>query len=174
MPKKITFKSGLFVLAFLLLSCLQADAFTMSGTFYKIRLGNFNSSSGKPTGPNNKLSFTSGETAPGLFSGTNYKVRSGFQYYYSIIPFRFAISSTSISFGTLTATNPVTRTNTLTISNGSAFGYAIQAYENHQLLDPGHGQVIPDTTCDNGSCSETTAATWNTVLTYGFGYRFDI
>lgn len=131
---------------------------------------------GKSTGSGYSLNQTLGQTAPGLYSGTNYRVRAGFQYISSIIKFRFSISTTAINFGILTPTAPSTRTNTLTISNGSANGYSVTAYENHQLLNPGSGQIIPDTTCDDGSCTETTSAAWtgiDTSLVYGFGYRCD-
>ena len=149
------------------------EAFSMSNDNFKIDFGNLNMGSGKPTGSGKSVSFTTGQIAPGLYSGTNFKVRAGFQYVYSIIPFRFSISTLDIDFGTVEPTNPVTRTNTLTISNGSANGYSVTAYENHQLLVPATGAQIPDTTCDSGLCSESTAAAWTSTLTYGFGYRCD-
>ncbi len=148
-------------------------AFTMIGDKWKIDFANLNMGGGAPSGSGKKLTFTTGQTAPGLYTGTNYKVRAGFQYVYTLIPFRFSISQTQIDFGTLTPTNPITRTNTLTISNGSANGYQVTAFENHQLLNPANGMTIPDTTCDNGLCTETTSAQWSNTLTYGFGYRCD-
>ncbi len=148
-------------------------SFSMSNNNYKIDFGNLNMGAGKPSGSGKSVSFTTGQIAPGLYSGTNFKVRAGFQYVYSIIPFRFSISTLDIDFGSVEPTNPVTRTNTLTISNGSANGYTVTAYENHQLLVPASGAQIPDTTCDGGLCSESTAAPWTSTLTYGFGYRCD-
>lgn len=175
-----------FLFGFLLLSCMltflvgqkvikidQITAFTMRNDSWKIDFGNLNMTSGQKSNSNYTLTDTVGQIAPGLYTGTNYTVKAGFQYIYSIIPFRFTISQLDINFGTLTATNPVTRTNTLTISNGSAFGYTVTAFENHQLLSPSTGQVIPDTTCDNGLCTENTSAAWTSTLTYGFGYRCD-
>lgn len=155
---------------------LRAYALTMSNGTYIIQMGDLNMGAGKPTGSGYQLGFTLGQTAPGLYSGANYKVRAGFQYISSIIKFRFSISTTAINFGTLSPTSPVSRTNTLTLSNGSANGYSVTAYENHQLLQPGSGQLIPDTTCDNGACTQTTSGPWTgseTSLTYGFGYRCD-
>ena len=35
------------------------------------------------------------------------------------------------------------------------------------------GALIPNTTCDDGACTTTTASTWTNTLTYGFGYRCD-
>lgn len=151
----------------------RANALTMSNANWILQMGNLNMAAGKPTGPNNKLGFTMGQTAPGLYSGTNYKVKAGFQYIHSIIYFAFRISETFIDFGTLSATTPVTRTNNLIVSNGSAGGYSVTASEDHQLLVPASGAIIPNTTCDNGSCTDTNSALWTNVLTYGFGYRCD-
>ena len=163
----------LFITYFLSLISSGAYALTMSNSNYILQMGNFNMASGKPTGDNYKLGFTAGQTAPGLFTGTNYKVRSGFQYIKSIISFAFSVSSTSIDFGVLPPTEPVTRTNNLTISNGSANGYAVTASENHQLLVAASGALIPDTTCDNGTCTQSSSSDWTNTLTYGFGYRCD-
>lgn len=157
----------------LLLNLGGVEAFTMQNNNYIIRMGNVNSGAGVSEGGGNRLGITVGQTAPGLYSGTNYKVRAGFQYIHSIIPFTFTIAQTAIDFGVLSATNPVTRTNRLTVSNGSANGFAVTASENHQLLVPASGAVIPDTTCDNGLCTETASAAWTSTLTYGFGYRCD-
>lgn len=155
------------------ISVAQIEAFTMSNANWIIDFGNLNMTSGKPTGTNYKVSNTVGQISPGLYTGTNYTVRAGFQYVYSLIPFRFSISSLFIDFGNLTPTNPVTRTNTLTISIGTANGYNVKAYENHSLLQPGSGNLIPDSTCDSGLCTETIASAWSNTLTYGFGYRCD-
>ncbi len=151
----------------------QVEAFTMSNANWVIDFGNLNMTSGKPTGPNYKVSNTVGEIASGLYTGTNFTVRAGFQYVYSIIPFRFTITGLEINFGSLTPTNPVTRTNTLTIYNGTANGYSVKAYEDHSLLKVGTGSLIPDTTCDSGTCNEVTSSAWANTLTYGFGYRCD-
>lgn len=150
-----------------------ATAENMYNSNYIIQMGNLNSAAGKPSNSNYKLGVTVGQTAPGLSTGTNYKVRAGFQYISSIIRFRFSISTLLIDFGALTPTNPVTRSNLLTISNGSAYGYSVTAFENHPLQDDAQGRTIPDTTCDTGLCTQSTSALWNNTLTYGFGYRCD-
>ena len=146
---------------------------TMYNSNYILKMGNFNQSAGKGTNSQYTVTSTTGQTGPGLYSGANYTVRAGFQYIYSIIPFSFTISGNFVDFGILSATNPVTRTSVLSINNQSAGGYTVKAYENHQLLLPGAGQVIPDTTCDNGTCTELTPSPWTSSLTYGFGYRCD-
>lgn len=151
---------------------IDAQAF-MSNPSYKIHFGNLNSAAGKGSNSQYKLGVTVGQIAPGLYSGTNYTVRAGFQYIKSIIPFAFSISSFFVDFGPITPGTPITRTNTLTVSNGSAYGYQVLAFENHPLRVSSSGVSIPDTTCDGGSCSEVTASAWTSVLTYGFGYRCD-
>lgn len=156
-----------------IISLEKVLAFSMSNDNYVIDFGNLNMTSGKKSGPNYTVTDTVGQLAPGLYSGTNYQVRAGFQYIYSITPFRFRITNIDIDFGTLSPTNPVTRTSNLIVSNGSANGYAVTAYENHELLVPATGQLIPDTTCDNGLCTQTASQLWTSTLTYGFGYRCD-
>lgn len=150
------------------------NAQTMSNSNYILQMGNLNSGSGKPTGPNNKVSFTTGQTGANLFSGTNYKARAGFQYIYSIIYFRFSISNTFIDFGSVSPTIPTLRTNDLTVSNGSGYGYQVTVSQNHNLRLNSTGSEVPPTACDSGSsCTVTTANLWTNSLTYGFGYRCD-
>lgn len=100
-----------------------------------------------------------------ITSGDNYTVATS-----NPDAFTFELSQDSSNFGKLQATNPVLRNLTLGIS--SSRGYQILATEDHPLQT--ETQVaIPDTTCDNGSCSESTPAPWVNTLTYGFGYRLD-
>jgi hypothetical protein len=149
----------------------RARAQTMSNDQYIIQMGNLNSISGKPTGSGYQLLYTVGQTGPGLYSGTNYKVRAGFEYILSIIPFRFTISNTFIDFGTVSPTYAVLRDNRLTVSNGSAYGYQVTVSQNHNLRENASGNEIPPTACDGGTCTPTTAAVWTSSLTYGFGYN---
>jgi hypothetical protein len=83
--------------------------------------------------------------------------------------FSFALSQTAIDFGPLSATNPVIRTSDMTFST-PARGSKIVASENHPLMTPAKN-VLPDTTCDNGSCTQTIPDLWSSNLTYGFGFR---
>ena len=165
----------LFLLAFIYLGLYigSSDAQTMTNSTYILQMGNLNSGSGRPTGPNYKVSFTTGQTGANLFSGANYKVRAGFQYIYSIIPFRFSVSNTFIDFGVVSPTNAVLRTSQLTISNGSANGYQVTASQNHNLRVNQTGREIPATTCDTGACTPTASDIWTNSLVYGFGYRCD-
>lgn len=155
----------------ILASAPPALAQTMSNDNYIIQMGNLNMSAGKPTGSGYKLLNTLGQTGPGLYSGTNYTVRAGFEYILSTIPFRFSIDRTFIDFGIINPTFPVLRANVLTVSNGSAYGYQVTVSQNHNLRVNASGAEIPATACDGPSCTPTTAAAWTSSLTYGFGYR---
>ena len=151
----------------------QSIESSMRNSSYIIRMGNFNTAAGRSTGESANLNITVGQISPGLYTGVNYKLRAGFQYIITSIPFSFSISSNFINFGTLEPTNPVTRTNILTVSNRSAGGYVVTASEDHEMRDSEGGSVIPDTTCDSGTCNESASGEWSGTLTYGFGYRCD-
>lgn len=138
---------------------------------YEIQFPNFNSGAGVPTSTNFKTSGTLGQTAAGLFSSTNYKVKSGFQYIKTIIPFSFSISNISVNFGILTPGTPETRTATLTVKAGGAGGYSVKARENHPLQIVGSATYIPNTTCDAGTCTKNQAQAWVLNSTYGFGFN---
>lgn len=142
---------------------------TMKSEDYMIRMPNFNFASGSVTSDEYKLGFTGGENAIGLSESDGYRLRAGFWYIKSIIPFGFSLTPTSINFGTLTAGTPVTDNIVLTVSSGGAGGYRVTVQENKPLTS-GSGNTIPDTTCDNGDCTESSATTWNQSSTYGFGY----
>lgn len=161
---------GLFAYLFILVGTTSAQ--TMTNSFFKLIFGNFNMTSGPVSGGNYKLNTTAGQTGPGLYSGTNWKVKAGFQYIRTNIPFSFSISQNLIDFGTLTPTNPVTRTTNLTISSGSAKGFTVLLSEDMPMTSSSSA-TIPDTTCDSGNCTPTNAGLWSGTLTYGFGYRCD-
>lgn len=159
------------IIILVLFWALPSFAQTMSNSNYTIKMGNLNMSAGTGTNSQYKLNETAGQTAPGLYSGTNYTVKAGFQYIKpSKITFSFAISQNLIDFGTITPTNPVTRTTDLTVSSNSS-GFTVTASENQPLKSS--NATIPDTSCDNGDCNPTKATQWGGVLTYGFGYRCD-
>ena len=144
---------------------------TMENGLYRIQMGNLNAISGEVSGSEYNLNISSGQTTPGLFEGENYIVKSGFQYVPRTSPFTFSISNTNIDFGLLTPTNPVTRTTTIRVTSTNPAGYSVTAAEDHELMDAGTGATIPDTTCDDGRCTDTLASAWTGTLTYGFGYR---
>ncbi|KKS95898.1 MAG: hypothetical protein UV71_C0002G0008 [Microgenomates group bacterium GW2011_GWC1_43_13] len=137
---------------------------------YIIQMPNLNSGAGIPSSSNYNVGTTIGQTGPGLYSSSGYRVKSGFQYIYSIIPFSFTISSVSINFGSLIPQTPATSTNTLTVASGGAGGYQVKASENTPLKLSSSASTIPNTNCDS-SCTNTTAGVWSSTSRYGFGFN---
>jgi len=145
---------------------------TIRSPNYEITWPNVNMGAGAPSSTNYKMGVTMGQTGPGLYSSTGYKVRAGFQYIHSIIPFYFKISPFALNFETLTV-NVLTneKTLTLTVNSGAAGGYQVTAQENNPLTSTA-GSTILDTTCDStDACDhDTDFGTWADTNTYGFGY----
>ena len=154
---------------FVLTLTSTSEAASMKNQEYKIQEGSINPSSQETVKNQNKITSTEKGEMVGF---NNYKIRSGFQYIDSSAPFTFSIASLSINFGTLNPGEPITRTNTLTISNGSAAGYLVTTEQTGSLKTP-HKSEIQDTTCDAGTCTESRASIWDSPLAYGFGYRCD-
>lgn len=140
-------------------------------TDYNIQFPNLNSGAGIPSSSNYTLNSTLGQTVQGIFSSSGYTVRSGFQYIQTIIPFTFELSKTLINFNTLTPGTPSTDNMDLTVKAGGAGGYSVKVIENHQLRKSTDLTVIPDTQCDTGPCTESSAENWTSSSTYGFGYN---
>ena len=137
---------------------------------YEIQMPNLNSGAGIPSSTNFGIDSTIGQTASGLFSSTGFRVKSGFQYIHSIIPFAFQISKLAIAFGTLDPETPKTDSHTLTVSAGGAGGYQVKAFENNPLKTFNGLSTILDTSC-NTSCDEETAGEWTNDSKYGFGFN---
>ncbi|PIW08732.1 hypothetical protein COW38_00110, partial [Candidatus Collierbacteria bacterium CG17_big_fil_post_rev_8_21_14_2_50_45_7] len=68
---------------------------------YKIRLGNFNMTSGTKSSASYNLTDTVGQIAAEFFTGSGYHVKAGFQYIYTLYDFSFSLSSLAIDLGTL-------------------------------------------------------------------------
>lgn len=137
---------------------------------YRIQFPNLNSGAGIPTSSSYRLDTTLGQTAAGQFSSTGYKVKAGFQYIHSIIPFSFSISDIQKDFGAVLPTNPVTVTSTITVSSGGASGYQVKAAETYPLKTSDGLSTVVDTLCDT-TCSESSAASWTSSTKYGFGFN---
>lgn len=137
---------------------------------YIIQMPNFNSGAGIPTSTNFAVGTTIGQTAAGLYSSAGYRVKSGFQYIYSIIPFSFKVSSISINLGHPIPQTPVTASETLTVASGGAGGYQVKASENNPLKVANLATTIPNTNCDT-SCTNVAAAVWTNNSKYGFGFN---
>jgi len=155
-----------------LLLATNLRAVNMSSDSYKIQWGNINIGGGRKSSSSYTVTDTIGQNAPGLYSSTGYKVRSGFQYIYSIVPFSFTISDLEIDFGSLEVGATATDTNQLTVSAGGAGGYQVLAFEDHPLRSEG-GIDIPDTTCDTDACDETDADPWVQNDEFGFGFNIN-
>ena len=137
----------------------------MSNDNYILQLQELDVAMPKPTIKNSTLGVSDQEI-PKPQPEPNYKADR----------FIFSISQTLIDFSTLSPTNPIKRSNKLTVSNAPTSGYSLIAFEDKELSTPLSGAssvFIPDTTCDNGQCSESFSAPWTNPLTYGFGYRCD-
>ncbi len=85
-------------------------------------------------------------------------------------PFGLQISNDFIDFGIISATIPLYRSFKIVL-NGGNNGFIVYGYQNNPLWHSGSKTYIPDTTCDNGYCSEVSSALWENTLTYGYGYR---
>ncbi|MEK7513772.1 MAG: hypothetical protein AAB580_02685 [Patescibacteria group bacterium] len=146
-------------------------ATNMSSSDYKLQWTNLNMTSGSKSSANYNILDTVGQTAPGEYASSGYYVKAGFPYIKTIIPFSFTISNLSIDFGVLATSTFATQTNTLTVSSGGAGAYSVTATEDHPLKMQTSAITIADTTCNSGTCSETSAGVWNDTAKYGFGYN---
>lgn len=152
----------LIILIFLFQFSSSAKADTITNSNYSIDIQDIDTNP-QPTRKPQILGTK--ETKKEFTTGPNYTVNS------SSDNFSFKLSQKSIDLGILTATNPVIRTSEMTIS-GPPIGAQVLSYENHPLLSPDNA-IIQDASCDNGVCTQTIAAPWQSTLTYGFGYRCD-
>lgn len=82
----------------------------------------------------------------------------------------FSLNSNKIDFGTLRPTVPVLRENIMKITS-AGWGFSILAFEDHPLRSGSN--AIPDTTCDNGTCSDNLKSSWDNPLVFGFGVSTD-
>lgn len=149
----------------------QAQAEELRSDSYIIQFGNFNVTSGEKSSASYNVTDTVGQTAAGPFSSASYFAGSGFQYIYPITTFSFSISDVDIDLGTLTPGVHNTASNMLEVTARGAGGYSVYAYELHPLRHSNGSATIPDTTCDAGTCSETTAGVWTNQSIPGFGYN---
>lgn len=168
--KNKLFFSVLISLFFLSVSSVLA-VHPMTSDSYQIDWPNLNMGAGLPDSGSYNLGVTTGQIAPGLYESTGYKVRAGFQYIHSIIPFTFKIDKIAVDFGSLTVGVGTTDTLGLEVDSGSAGGYTVTAQENNPLTSSAASTIV-DTTCDAGdTCDESDEGTWSLSTTYGFGYN---
>ncbi|HAU65687.1 TPA: hypothetical protein DCW32_04060 [Candidatus Woesebacteria bacterium] len=90
-------------------------------------------------------------------------------------------TATSVPWGTIATANSFLNANqVLTVSTNAGGGYTVKIEENDQMGMNGvtctgatageANDCIKDTTCDSGTCSETTSGEWVTATNNGFGY----
>lgn len=149
----------------------KAIAFNMTNGNFSVE-GNVSNPTDEDLENNAKNSQYKAPVKTNTLSGSNYIIQTGLRDQYAGPSLSFSISPTLIDFGGLTATNPVTRTETLNVFNEDN-SYQVFAYEDSELKSPGGNAIIPDTSCDNGSCDNITGAPWTSSYTYGFGYHCD-
>lgn len=141
---------------------------------YVIQFGNFNVTSGEKSNDNYKVTDTVGQTGAGPYGQygvSGYFVGGGFQYIYQIKEFRFRISKLQIDFGELTPNFHATDSHTISISTRGQ-GYKVYAYESHPLQNnQDSAETIPNTSCNTGTCTSTTAGVWTTQTIPGFGFN---
>ncbi|MFZ3068694.1 MAG: hypothetical protein WA052_00030 [Microgenomates group bacterium] len=139
---------------------------------FEIQMSTINITGGAKSSTTYKLTDTVGQTFQGQFNSAGYVILAGFQYINTLIPFSFKISDLDINFGSLVPGIPSLLSNTLTVTTGSAFGYAVKAIEDHPLRRSDGVTTIPDTSCDLATpCLQADANVWSDNTRFGFGYN---
>lgn len=149
---------------------LSAAVDNMRSDSYIIQFGNFNMTSGEKSSSAYKVTDTVGQTAPGEYTSTGYKVFAGFQYIYAIPRFSFRITDLSIELGELQNGVFSQQSNDLVITTRSG-GYSILARAENPLRRPSNisNAQIPFTSCDAG-CTISNALPWTDPFSVGLGF----
>jgi hypothetical protein len=167
----------IFTLSFFTLAALSpAQAEDLKSSTFEIQMSTVNLTGGRKTNAGGTIILTDtvGQTFQGRFDGAGFVIQAGFQYINTLIPFSFKISNLDINFGSLVPGVPSLRSNTLTVTTGSAFGYSVKVIEDHPLRMSNGITTIPDTNCDLATpCLPTDANAWSDNARYGFGYNMD-
>lgn len=80
----------------------------------------------------------------------------------------------AVPFGSMILNTFKDASHLLTVSTNASGGYVVTTTQNGPLSRDGLGLVtIPDTTCDSGPCTISSAVEWNTATNNGFGYSID-
>lgn len=141
----------------------QVVAAVSSGSDYSIEIEDLNTSMPEPTSPPKVIQNQPNPLPLDVYTPPPYTIAA------TNDTFAIKITQTAIDFGTLSATNPVIRTSDLGMTT-PFYGAQILSYTNHPLMNT-EKTILPDTTCDTGTCSQTIPSIWENDLTYGFGYR---
>ncbi len=79
-------------------------------------------------------------------------------------------TATTVPFDAMTSNTFKKGCQLLTVNTNANDGYSLTSQENDQLTSAGSA-TIPDTTCDTGSCTESTGAAWSTAsANHGLGH----
>lgn len=105
-----------------------------------------------------------------IINGNGFTAIMGHGQNSDVKPFTFSISDSNINFGEIKPGEPLTRTQTITLTTGSANGFQVVGFEDNPLRSANKYE-IPNTNCDNGNCTNILSDIWSLPLTYGFGYR---
>lgn len=154
----------------------KAQAERLESDSFVIQFGNFNMTAGEKSSASYNVTDTVGQTFAGPFGAygsSSYFVGAGFQYIYQIGTFAFSISDLNIPLGLLTPGTHSTGNNILTISTKGAGGFSVYAYQIHPLRHANGTPDIPNTTCDSGTCTISTAQVWSNQSVPGFGFNAD-
>jgi len=144
---------------------------TLFSNSFFINSSTVNIGGGQIYSPSFGLDTTVGQTAQGQFGEAGFVIKAGFQYVHPFTPFTFTISNLDINFGSLVPGTPSTATNILSVTTGSAYGYAVKTIADHALRIINGVTTIPNTNCDLASpCTITDASPWTDDARYGFGY----
>lgn len=170
MKMKIIIRLTIIILSLTIVS--NVKGINMESPNYRIQFGNINSASGRQKSEGYSLTDTLGQLAANKFNSDGYIIKAGFEYLHSIIPFRFAVSDTTINLGSINPNTFSTAKTNLTVSFGSSGSYQVTAQENGPLSNLS-GNIIPNTLCDGVSdtCTESIAKPWTSVNHFGFGYN---
>lgn len=166
--KALTAGLALTLLGFGSPALLSAE--NMRSDSYIIQFGNFNMTSGEKSSSAYKVTDTVGQTAPGEYTSTGYKVFAGFQYIYAIPTFSFRITDLSIDLGELQNGIFSQQSHDLVITTRSG-GYSILSRAESPLRRPQSqsSAQIPFTSCDT-SCTISAAAPWTNLNKVGLGF----
>lgn len=144
-------------------------AASMQNPSYKLETSTFNTMSGSSSSPASKNDAQAENRKLNKDGGFNYTIEKGFPKSGNEATFSISISTSRLKFGELSPGEAILRPVEIQVVNRYKAPFFVTIFQDHPLRASTKAE-IPHTTCDNGSCSETTAAIWDIPLTYGFGY----
>lgn len=82
-------------------------------------------------------------------------------------------SQSLLDFNEIMPGEPIIRSFNIQVGGQAIPQFEILGYEDTPLSS-NNNVTIPDTSCDDGTCTPYNGSPWKTSLTFGFGYRCDI